>query len=239
MPERFSASVAGQHMACHASANLDLAIRGWEPPVEDRTKDNAANRGTAKHEMLEPLVKLSPGDLRHMIKFLTYVSGVRDLRRFNVLVEQSMTAEWLDTKPKTTADYVFYTQDEIHVLDGKWGRIKVDVVENHQLMFYGVTYSHLAPKAKGVHLHILQPYADNYDTWFADTNRLAQFMADARAAEAAIQAGSTTFQPGDHCTFCPANPHSRGDKGHPLCPSMMQLLGYGFRDVDEDELLAL
>ena len=50
-------------------------------------------------------------------------------------------------------------------------------------------------------------------------------------------AGDTTLVPNDHCTFCPANPHSRGDKGSPLCPPMMQKL-YPF-DVDEDAILAL
>jgi len=46
MPERFSASQAGRHMACHASADLEKAIVGYIPPVDDRTVDNAANRGT-------------------------------------------------------------------------------------------------------------------------------------------------------------------------------------------------
>ena len=46
MPEKFSASRVARHMQCHASANLDLAIPNWTPPVEDPNQDNAANRGT-------------------------------------------------------------------------------------------------------------------------------------------------------------------------------------------------
>ena len=37
MPERFSASNAAKHMACPASANLELAIPNYQPPVDDGT----------------------------------------------------------------------------------------------------------------------------------------------------------------------------------------------------------
>jgi Protein of unknown function (DUF2800) len=82
----------------------------------------------------------------------------------------------------------------------------------------------------------VQPWADNIETWFADTARLQQFMADAQVAEAHILGGSTTFSPGDHCKFCPANPHGRGAKGKPYCPAMMGLL-YPQPAVNYDEML--
>ena len=237
MTERFSASVAARHMTCHASANLDLAIPGWVPPVEDRNKDNAANRGTSMHEMLAKLNELPAREIKAFGRALEYIGDVRSRRRFKVLIEQSVTAKWLTTQPTTQADLVLYTQDEIHVLDFKWGSIPVEVVGNEQLLFYAVCFARLAPKAKGVSLHVVQPNADNCESWFADTTVLAQFMSDALAAEAAIQSGSTQFGPSDHCKFCPANPHSRGEKGSPLCPSMMQLLYPSV--VHEDEILSL
>lgn len=238
MTVRFSASKAAQLMACPASANLDKAIVGWQAPVEDRTADNAANRGTAKHKMLEPIMELSPRDLQHMADYIQYVADLRKTRRFNVLVEQSVTAEWLDSKPTTCADLVLHTQDEIHVVDGKWGKIPVDPVANAQLLFYAVCYAPLAPRAKGVTVHILQPYADNYESWYADTATLAQFMAEARAAEARVLAGDLTFGPSDHCKFCPAFPHSRASaKGSPFCPATMQILYPSH--VDEDAILSL
>jgi hypothetical protein len=224
-------------MACHASANLELAIPNWTPPVEDRTKDNASNRGTSMHEMFAKIMELPARDHRLMTEALSYVSILRSQRRFKVLVEQSVKATWLTSAPDTTVDLVLYTQDEIHVLDLKTGRIPVDVVGNEQLLYYAICFAPLAPKAKGVRLHIVQPWADNCESWFADTNVLAQYMRDAQAAEAAIAAGSVTFGPSDHCKFCPANPHSRGDKGKPLCPAMLQLL---YPDkTDEDAILAL
>lgn len=238
MTERFSASVVGRHMACPASANIELAIPNWVAPVRD---ENAGQKavGTARHKMIEPIVDLSPRDMQHMIDVLQYVADLRKTRRFKVLIEQPVTALWLTSQPSTTADLVLHTQDEIHVIDYKWGKIPVDVIDNEQLLFYDVCYAPLAPKAKKVTNHILQPYADNFEKIEVTTTELQKFMDAAIAAEKRVLAKDLTFGPSDkHCTFCPANPHSRGDKGKPLCPAMMQLL-YPTNRLDEDEILGL
>jgi len=237
MTERFSASVAGRQMACHASANLELAIPGWTPPVDDRLVDNAANRGTAMHEIFAMIMERPTSDVKAFAEAITYVAGIRNRRRFKVLVEHGLEVWWLKGRPWTTADLVLYVEDEIHVLDLKTGRIEVDVYDNHQLLFYGATYAPLAPKAKGVHLHIVQPWAQGNSHYFAYTSEIQAFMLEAQEAEAKINAGDLSFAPGDHCMFCPAYPHSRGAKSTPLCPVTMQLL-YP-RVCDEDEILAL
>jgi len=237
MPERFSASVAARHIACPASADLEKSIANYVAPVEDRTADNAANRGTAKHEMLEPIMKLTASEILGMAKYLQYVGELRSTRRFKVLVEAKMTAKWLISEPSTTADLVLYTQDELHVVDGKWGKIPVEVIGNEQLLFYAVTYAALAPKAKGVTLHILQPATNTFEPWFASADVLHEFMLKAQEAEKKILAGDYSFSPGDHCKFCPANPHARGLKGRPFCPAMMDMLYPG--RVNEDEILSI
>jgi hypothetical protein len=237
MVERFSASVASRHMACHASADLETAIPGWAPPIEDDKADNAANRGTIMHALFAQVMGLGARDLEKFSAAVTYIAELRQTRRFNVLIEQSTTAEWLATKPGTTADLVLYTRDEIHVIDLKTGKIPVSPVENRQLMYYAVTYGWLAPKAAGVHLHIVQPWAGYMGSWFADTAALQLFADEARAAEQLIQLGDRTFGPGDSCMFCPANPHSRGSKGHPMCPALMGM--YYPEVLDEAEILSL
>lgn len=236
MSERFSASVAAKHMSCHASANLELAIPHWTPPVEDPDVDNAANRGTQMHEMFAGIMGLPTADARRMAEAISYVAEIRARRRFKLLIEQVVQATWLTSGPVTCADLVMYVADEIHVFDLKTGKIPVSVMENEQLMFYAVSYGALAPKAAGVHLHIVQPWADNIESWFADADRLRLFKADALAAEAHILAGSTQFSPGDHCKFCPANPHGRGAKGKPYCPAMMSLL-YPQPEINYTEML--
>lgn len=235
MVQRFSASKAGMLMSCSAAADLEGAIPGYTAPVEDRTADNAANRGTAKHEMLEPLKQLTSSEIRAMGEYLTWLSTIRSKRRFKVLVEQKVKATWLQTEPTTTADQVLYVADEIHVIDDKWGKIPVSVHDNAQLLFYAVCYANLAPKASGAWLHIAQPLIGNYESTFVTAADLKSFMVEAQAAEQRIISGDHTFGPSDHCTFCPANPHGRGARGTMSCPAMTKLL-YP-RIVDEDAIL--
>jgi hypothetical protein len=237
MAERFSASVAGRHIACHASANLEKAIIGYEAPVEDRAADNAANRGTNMHEIFAKVMMLGRVDIRKMAEALLYIADLRATRTFKVLVEQSIKATWLVNEPDTQVDLVLFTQDELHVIDLKTGKIQVEVVGNEQLLYYAACFAHLAPRAKGVTLHVLQPWADNIESWFVSTTELKKFMDEAQAAEAAIEAGDVSFGPSDHCTFCPAYPHSRGRKGTQMCPATMRILYPPA--VNEDEILGL
>lgn len=240
MPERFSASNAAKQMACHASANLELAIPHYQPPVADDIV-RASDEGTAAHAVFELLMNYSAKNMEHFVTVLQYVSALRSTRRFKVLTEVTVEATWLPpnpdgTYPKTTVDLVLYTADEIHVLDLKWGRILVSVFDNDQLFYYLQSFIELAPKAKTATLHILQPRADNMDSQTVTREELEAWKAKAVAAKTAIDGGSLTFGPSDHCKFCPAYPHSRGQKGAPLCPATMQLL-YP-QPLDEDEMLA-
>ena len=236
MIQRFSASVASRHMACHASANLEVAIPNWVEPEIDPSADNAANRGTEMHKIMADVMALTTKDGENFAKAVAYIAEVRKRRRFSILIEEPVDAVWLLSKPGTTADLVLYVKDEIHILDLKTGRIPVEAQENSQLLFYAASYGYLAPHAEGVHLHIVQPWADNMTEWFASATRVRQFMTEARLAEADIRHGDTSFMPGDHCMFCPANPRSRAPKGRPYCPALMEL--YFPMAVDEDAMLA-
>jgi hypothetical protein len=238
MPDRISASQVSKHLNCAASANLPLAIEGYVPPLEDPSANNAANRGTKLHDFLAQVQELSVKDQKNFAAAVSYVAELRSKRRFTALIEHGETAAWLTTLPKTTADVVLYTQDEMHVIDWKTGTIPVSPVENDQLLYYAATYGKYAPKAKGVTLHIVQPWADVMEGWFASSQRIAQFMLDVQKAEARIQGGDVTFGPGDHCLFCPANPHGRGARGAPSCPPLVQLY-YPRIETDEAAVLGL
>ena len=223
-------------MACPGSADHEAAIPGFESP--EKNEKGRKGQGHRIHDLLASVITLPLRDVEKMVEALDFVAKLRRTRRFNVLAEEPAVAEWLVSKPTTTVDLVLYVQDEIHIIDWKTGVIQVDAYENEQMMFYARTHAHLAPKAKGVWLHIVQPWAKGGNSsWFCDTNRLAKFSADALAAEQKIANGDLTLHPSDNCTFCPANPHSRGDKGTRMCPSMMQML-YPMT-VDEDAILNL
>jgi hypothetical protein len=210
---KLSASSVAQQMLCHGSSDLESAIPNFVFP--EQVEGNAADRGSNKHELLEKITEMKTADMYSMARSLMYVAELRKTRRFKVLTE--VTIDW------------------------KTGAIPVEVINNKQLLYYGACFAPLAPKAKGVNLHIVQPWAKDWEpgnaSWFADTVTIGKFMAEVQAAEQAIDNGSLKLVPGDHCTFCPANPHSRGAKGKPLCPEMMQLL-YPSK-VDESEILGL
>jgi len=187
------------------------------------------------HEIFEKIMGLPAKEIQYWVTVLEYMAKLRGTRRFKVLTEQKVKATWLASEPETTVDLVLYTQDELHVLDLKWGRILVDVFENDQALFYAVCFMHLAPKADGVTIHILQPAADNLEAVFVSRAELLEWQAKAVKAEAKILAGDVTFGPSDHCKFCPAYPHSRSAKGKPLCPATMQMLYPAL--IDEDAIL--
>ena len=222
-PRRLSASSAGMMVTCHASAHLELAIPGYTPPVDP--DGQAANiKGTKIHKIMEDIGEFTPAEMLGIAKAIEYVANLRKGRRFKMLREAKSTGWWLPDEPGTTADVVLYVTDEIHVIDYKFGRIPVEADDNSQGKYYSLSFSPLAPKAKGVTFHVVQPFADNIDSTFFTTAELAQFQDETIAAHAAIQAGDTTFTPSDYCTFCPANPHSRARKGSSMCPAMMDLL---------------
>ncbi len=189
------------------------------------------------HEVFAKVSELPASEMAAAARAIAYVAELRSTRRFKVLIEQGIKATWLVSEPDTTVDLVLYTQDEIHVIDWKWGKVRVEVTGNYQLLYYAMCFAPLAPKAKGVTLHIVQPNADNINSWFADTAALAAFRDEAVAAEKKILSQDVTFGPSDNCFFCPANPQSRGQKGKPCCPTMLEML-YP-KHVDEDEILSL
>lgn len=237
MAERLSASAAGKHLGCHASANLELAIPGYQPPPKGGDT-KASIKGTDIHELMEKSGEYTPREQLGIARAMTYIAELRMTRRFKQLREAKGEGWWLQSKPPTTSDVVLYVTDQLDVVDYKFGTIPVYAQGNKQGLYYANAFLPLAPKAKGVTFHIVQPFADNIDSVFFTRAELDQFRADTIAAEKAIEAGDTTFNPGDHCTFCPANPHSRGAKGSMRCPAMVQLL-YPRPPLDEDAILAL
>jgi hypothetical protein len=233
MAGRFSASYAERYMSCHAAANLELAIPGFvEPP---RPPGGAADLGTSIHEILEGAAGLTLGQLSGLIKALQFLEDLKSQRRYKVLAEVGTTADWLPSKPPTKVDLVLYLVDELHVIDWKTGKIVVWATDNKQLKYYAACFLHLAPKAKGVWIHVVQPWADGHiDSEWVSRQELEDFMAEAVAADIAITAGDITFGPTDKgCEFCPANPHSRGNKGSPSCPVMLDILYPPVKDVDD------
>lgn len=301
MPKRFSASSAAQLMRCPGSANLELAIPGWVPPVVDEMA-GAKGVGTNIHAVLEPLVpqhasviaeyaslvqaleplhwtkrrpllsdvsKLNdwilaerPGTLvdiplfcvwaqqlhdfppkllRFIVNALDYLAGLKhDRSKAGEMsmwaAERTFECAWLESAPKTTVDVVGYGTQTLDILDWKSGKIPVSPVENDQLMFYAVSaLAEWSTSVRWVVMHIVQP--GNIYSWECSAAELMAWKRRAQHTDSLIQQKDLTLRPSDHCTFCPANPHSRGDKAKPYCPAMMEMLYPSV--ADEDEIFAM
>lgn len=178
-----------------------------------------------------------PRRIAFIAEALRYVNDViktMSKESLEVLVEVKRTATWLSTRPKTTVDLIIRDDKTMHVMDLKMGDIEVSPIRNEQLMYYAATFD--AFEYERVTLHILQR---NYtDWWHLPLDLLREWVTTVQASERAIASGDLTLTPGEHCKFCPANPHGRGDKGNKACPAMMVVL-YGERDQAESDAAVL
>ena len=152
--------------------------------------------------------------------------------------EVTLVCDWLPSAPKTTPDVVWVGDGVLEICDYKSGAIKVSPVDNDQLLFYAASawnnWDDFIGRPREIVLHVMQP--GNIDSWSCSFEYLQEWMARAVAADNAIQAKDLRLRPSDHCTFCPANPHTRGDKGNVFCRPMLDLLYPPV--VDEDEIFA-
>jgi len=169
-------------------------------------------------------MQLPPAMLKFIAQTATYIGGmVTRLAGVPMYGELSMEAEWLPSKPRTTADVVFGNKRVLEIVDYKTGKIPVHAADNDQMLFYAAcAYLRTGCECGEITVHILQP--GNQDSWTFTVQYLQDWMNRAINADRAIIAKDLTRRPSDHCTYCPANPHTRGDKGNKFCPEMMDVL---------------
>ena len=194
---------------------------------------------------LDLVEQLPPKMLAYVVDAIEYYATLTRGRSITsktrqIHAEKSLTCGWLESRPLTTPDVVIVTDDTLDVLDWKTGTIPVDPRDNDQLMFYLASALNAYvqesewPKYT-LRVHIVQP--GNQDFVRVSYQELMDWMQEAAAADAAILQKDLMLKPGSHCTFCPANPHSRGDKAAPWCPPMYSML---YPDTtNDDEILDL
>lgn len=227
--------VLGEYRALHWRKRREivadeLSIEKW---LVDTTGSlfgaDAFSDAVVWFQRLAPL-QLPPSMLLYMSQTLAYVAELFEKYPVaNIWTEHQMTASWLASGPGTTVDLVIAGTDVLTVVDYKTGTIPVDVVDNDQLMFYAMSaYTSLyseTSKPKKIVMHILQP--KNLTSHEITTAELLNWARKARAADLRILKGDLTLVPSDHCTFCPANPHMRGqssERAKAKCPAMLELL---------------
>lgn len=242
--QKFSASQAEKFIACHASANLEVAIPGFVLPQDDAGREpmipdnlgyivemlekvstdtgssRAASRGTMLHACVATLMAefMTAGKFDQLTQLFVALNNVLQTRRFKILIEVREMLDWLAEPVGTTADLVTYTSDELHVWDWKFGSMPVSVA-SLQLKIYALAFLHLAPKAKGVTVHILQP--GNYAEAYFSVDQLLAAKDLVIKHEAEVIAGDLSFNTGKQCEFCPASPFTRGAKGNLTCSTFV------------------
>lgn len=182
------------------------------------------------------LSRLAPKELRFMASAVKYFdSVVFKIGTQNLHQEEKVTITWLDSHPRTTADVVVWDGEELAVIDWKTGAIPVEAQDNTQLVFYAGAWINRVPASvQEITVHIVQP--GNTSSWTFTREHLMQRIKELREAEAKVLNKDLTLVPSDSCTFCPAYPQSRGDKGSPLCPAALRLL-YPPAPIDEAAIL--
>ena len=199
---------------------------------------------TAWLKELDEHEQLPPKMLTYVAEALCYYNDIRNLGtrwRVEVHAEQSIDCGWLPSQPKTTPDVVLLRGlQQIDVLDWKTGAIPVNPRDNDQLLFYvaSALYAYVPRRnwsTMRIFVHVVQP--GNLVGAEVPYSELEAWMNRAIQTDRTIMQKDLTLRPGDHCTFCPANPHSRGDKAAPWCPPMYNML---YPDTtNDDEILDL
>lgn len=179
----------------------------------------------ADEEVVVPPVtgSATPKQIRFLADAVRFVFNIMDNREGATFrVEPTVRADWVATKPNTTADLVITDGHTLDVVDLKIGTIAIPAFENDQLTYYGKTYR---TTETTINVHILQDnHPNGVDSWEITEEYMEAWTDRALQAEAAILAGSRETRPGSYCLFCPANPYSKGERGTPVCPAQVEAL---------------
>ena len=193
--------------------------------IEDVSND-AANEGTAAHELAEFCLKLGINAFdcigmtfnEHTVSetmadgVQTYLTDIRAIANSSKLyVEQRVNLTSVDVRCFGTNDCAFIVGDTLYIHDLKYGYGLVNVENNSQLAFYAVgfldTFS-LWSSIKNVVGTIVQPRGNHIDgvvrrfTFTVEHLKEWQQCFKYVVSESSKPDAPTTA--GEHCTYCPA-----------------------------------
>lgn len=130
-----------------------------------------------------------------------------------VLVEQQLDLGTYIPEGFGTADCLIAADDELTVIDLKYGKgIIVDAEKNPQMMIYALGAVDLflgLYQFETVNMNIFQPRREHYSTWTISVQDLLKWAEEVLTPKASIALeGSGEFAAGDWCVFC---------KNAPIC----------------------
>lgn len=205
------------------------------------TDSEASAEGTALHEVTESCI-LTQADaekfrntevggftmtderIESVQKELDYFRSIFRPEIHDLYVERKLAAPFIPQSGGTVDVIMSECLGELHVLDHKFGRRRVNAEGNSQLRIYAACTLDFLPEGQTeVTMHIGQPRLDNFDTDTMKVNELWDWVNDELkpAAEAAVVPGAELIA-GDHCQWC---------KAANVCPRLRE---YAFTSAAED-----
>jgi len=193
-----------------------------------------ADEGTQAHELAEYKLKIHSQTPRNPVKdpppfdadmddyttdYVNYIIEQVEIIRqsgFDPLVLSECRVDFSEYVKGGfgTADTLIFTENDLHVIDFKYGRhVVVSAYENSQLMLYALgayTQFGFIYNFDTVKLSIYQPRADNFSSWEVSINDLLIWAERVlKPAAALAEAGLGDFCVGDWCQFCRAKNECR------------------------------
>lgn len=214
---KLAPSSAERRMACPGSRALEEKYPSIESP--------SAQEGTAAHWVLSDL--LSKHLMTHVDAFApngVMVTGemihgamlaeafIRSLTGAPLRegIEEVLDISFIHPECWGTCDYWCVDENNLHVVDYKFGHRIIEPFENWQLIAYAAGILHLpGVTAKTIHLHIVQPRAyhptgKSIRTWKIEFPQLQIYWDKLRRAELFAMQPNAPLKPSTQCQFCSA-----------------------------------
>jgi hypothetical protein len=217
-----SPSSAERWMNCYGSVELSKNI------VD--TGSSAANEGTMMHTVSATCLEkgydavgfigtidtetgliLQVSQANYVQDYVDYVRTLANLTGAIMLIEQSLPIGFMTGEDGAhgTADAIIITEDELIIVDAKFGFKTVDAVENKQLQIYAAAAYEIYGMAydfKTVRLVIVQPRGTTtISEWVTTPKALMIFSEEVSFAADTILQGNDTLVPTEKgCQWCKA-----------------------------------
>jgi len=213
-----SPSGASRWARCPGSVEMEKDI--------PNTTSSHAEYGTAAHEVGEMSLKSKSPAENFLWKKTTngievdeemvegvqiYLDYINNLNHLNFFIEQRVNySDWV-SKGYGTADYIGMQDDEITVVDLKFGKgVKVDAEENYQGILYALgayaEFNKLFDFTK-VNIVIVQPRLDHISEWTLTTKELLKWGEYFKVQAALALSDNPPIVPGEtQCKWCRAKP---------------------------------
>ena len=211
----FRPSSAKRWFTCPASTRMSSHFG------EDTTTD-AALEGTLAHKVAEILLRhrlypdgnkpkleddVSKAMVKHINKYVSRVEKLVNLSSCELFIEQTINYDLPNNITISgTCDLLIvdYVRKHIRIIDLKYGRMKVNLTNNHQLNIYALLATKIFDKYENVTIQIMQPRISHYPSIDLDKHYLLKFERKLISKISECLKPYPKFVSGDHCYYCPA-----------------------------------